>query len=239
MKSSSVFDRIASFQPRKPGCRERIVHLGERLPARQRLREPVLRRRPVRRAGASPPSAPAGSSTSRRVRAPVRPRGSARAARRRAPRRRHAQARRECPRSSRSACRSSRSSPSDPSSLRYAAASSCGGRYARISQPCASSHARRLAIRRPARLDEAPERGTVVVLDQVTHLVHDDVVEHVVRGEHEPPVEAQRAARGARSPAADLIAERDARGRRHRAPPPPTGRAARSAPAPRGGPARP
>jgi hypothetical protein len=48
------------------------------------------------------------------------------------------------------------------------------------------------------------------VLDQVAHLVHDDVVQYVVRREHEAPVEAERALARARSPTAHLVAERDA-----------------------------
>src|SRR4051794_40934772 len=45
----------------------------------------------------------------------------------------------------------------------------------------------------------------------MTDLVDDDVVEHVVRREDEAPVEAERAGRRAGSPAAALVAQRDAR----------------------------
>jgi hypothetical protein len=48
-----------------------------------------------------------------------------------------------------------------------------------------------------------------MVLDKVADLVHDDVVEHVVRRQHEPPVEAERALARARAPAAALVAQRD------------------------------
>src|SRR5262249_44675862 len=47
---------------------------------------------------------------------------------------------------------------------------------------------------RAARGDEPPEARRVVQLDEVADLVDDDVVEHVVGGEHEPPVERERAA---------------------------------------------
>ena len=172
----------------------------------------------------------------RRAAAPARPRGSARAARRRAPRRRRARARRGRRRPSRSACRSSRRSPSAPRARAYAA--TCSGRPVGEDLPAVLVEPRlRLAVVRAALLDERPERGAVVVLDEVADLVHDDVVEHVVRCEHEPPVEAERALARARAPAAALVAQRDARVRRRRARPPPTARSARCARAPRGGPA--
>src|SRR5947208_12131969 len=68
----------------------------------------------------------------------------------------------------------------------------------------------RLVVARPAALDELPEGRPVMVLDEVAHLVDDDVVEHVVRREHEPPVEAERTRAGARAPARPLVAQRDA-----------------------------
>src|SRR5262249_30803046 len=68
----------------------------------------------------------------------------------------------------------------------------------------------RVAIVASASLDELPERGAVMGLDEVADLVDDDVVEHVVRGEHEPPVEAQLALRRARAPPAALVAHDDA-----------------------------
>src|SRR5207248_2047426 len=68
----------------------------------------------------------------------------------------------------------------------------------------------RVAVTGPAPFDEPPELGPVMVLDEVADLVHHDVVEHVVRREHEPPVEAERAPAGARAPAAPLIAQREA-----------------------------
>ena len=61
-----------------------------------------------------------------------------------------------------------------------------------------------VALGSPARAplaDERPELPRVVRLPQVAELVHDHVVEHRVRREHEPPVERQRAARRARAPA--------------------------------------
>src|SRR5581483_6777912 len=67
----------------------------------------------------------------------------------------------------------------------------------------------RVAVARSPALDELPECDPVMQLDEVAHLVHDDVVEHVVRSEHEAPVEAQRSFARARAPAAHLIAQRD------------------------------
>ena len=71
-----------------------------------------------------------------------------------------------------------------------------------------------VALRAPVgapRLDELPEPARVVRLAQVAELVHDDVVEHVERREHEAPVERERAARRARAPARALVADLDAR----------------------------
>ena len=70
----------------------------------------------------------------------ARPRGSGQAARRPARRRRSVRVGAPRRRSSRSACRNNRRSPSAPRARAYAAICS-GGRYARISQPCSSSHA--------------------------------------------------------------------------------------------------
>src|SRR5581483_5909553 len=67
----------------------------------------------------------------------------------------------------------------------------------------------RVGVARPPFRDEPPEARAVVQLDEVADLVHDDVVEDVVRGEDEPPVEAERPLAGARTPAAALIAQRD------------------------------
>src|SRR5262249_30044395 len=67
----------------------------------------------------------------------------------------------------------------------------------------------RLAIGRAATLDEPPERRVVVVLEEMANLVHDHVVEDVVRGEHEPPVEAEGAPARTRAPAASLVAQRE------------------------------
>src|SRR6476469_4909591 len=68
----------------------------------------------------------------------------------------------------------------------------------------------RVAVLRAAPLDQLPELRAGVVLDQMADLVHDDVFEHAVRGEPEPPVEAERAFARARAPAAALVAQRDA-----------------------------
>src|SRR5207302_1523470 len=63
---------------------------------------------------------------------------------------------------------------------------------------------------RPALLDERPEPVRVVVLAQMAQLVDDDVVEHLVRSEHEPPVERERASRRAGSPERALGTDVDA-----------------------------
>src|SRR5216684_4317043 len=68
----------------------------------------------------------------------------------------------------------------------------------------------RLTVVRPALLDELPELGTVVMLDEVADLVHDDVIEDIVRCEHEPPVEAEPTLARARAPTAALVAHREA-----------------------------
>ena len=84
MKSSSVFERIASFQPRRRASSSAAPHLGERAPAGQRIGEAVLR------VGSDAPSRAhrlrqhlAVGSLAVSPAAPARPRGSARAARRR------------------------------------------------------------------------------------------------------------------------------------------------------------
>ena len=63
--------------------------------------------------------------------------------------------------------------------------------------------------------------GPVVRLAEVAELVDDDVVEHGVRREHEPPVEGERPARRARAPAGALVADLDRRSTRRRAAAPP------------------
>src|SRR5918912_301406 len=62
-----------------------------------------------------------------------------------------------------------------------------------------------------AALDERPEAARVVRDAQVAELVHDDVVEHLEGREHEPPVEGERAAGGARAPQRALAADPDPR----------------------------
>ena len=57
--------------------------------------------------------------------------------------------------------------------------------------------------------DEPPEARRVIRLPQMAELVHNDVSRHFGRCEDEPPVERERAARGARSPASPLVADRD------------------------------
>src|SRR3954465_11132030 len=69
----------------------------------------------------------------------------------------------------------------------------------------------RQAVGRSPPLDELPEIVPVMVLDEVAHLVHGPVVEHVVGREHEPPVVTERARAGARAPAGPLVPQRDAR----------------------------
>ena len=94
------------------------------------------------------------------------------------------------------------------------------GLKASSSGPCSSSQSR--WARQPGRRVSTSfqKRRRVVRLAQVAELVHDDVVEHLERREHEPPVERQRAARGAGAPARALVADLDAVVRRRRAPPP-------------------
>src|SRR5262249_13185044 len=57
------------------------------------------------------------------------------------------------------------------------------------------------------RRDETPEPRRVIRLAKVAELVDDDVVEHLERREREAPVERQRAARRARSPARALVTD--------------------------------
>src|SRR3954453_13093163 len=59
--------------------------------------------------------------------------------------------------------------------------------------------------------DELPEAPRMVRLAWGGQLVHDDVVEDVEWSEHEAPVEQQRPAGGARSPAGALVANLDPR----------------------------
>src|SRR5438128_1926634 len=63
------------------------------------------------------------------------------------------------------------------------------------------------APRRAQLLDQAPERSRVVAPAEVAELVRDDVVEHVGRGDDEPPREGEVAAGGARAPARALVAD--------------------------------
>ena len=69
-----------------------------------------------------------------------------------------------------------------------------------------------VALLAPARampLDERPERARVIWNTQVTELMHYHVVEHFERREYEPPVEGERAARGARAPKSALPSDTD------------------------------
>ena len=56
-------------------------------------------------------------------------------------------------------------------------------------------------------LDLAPEALRVIENAEMAELVDDDVVEHLERGEHQPPVERDRAARRAGAPKRALIAD--------------------------------
>ena len=58
-------------------------------------------------------------------------------------------------------------------------------------------------------LDERPELPRVVRDAQVAELVHDDVVQHLGRCEHEPPVEGDRPAPRARAPEGALPSDSD------------------------------
>ena len=110
------------------------------------------------------------------------------------------------------------------------------GLKASSSGPCSFSQSRCSRQSGTAALDEPPEAPRVVRLAQVAELVHDDVVEHLERGEHEPPVERERPGRGARPPARALVADRDARHLDARARAPPRRRACGRARAPRAAP---
>src|SRR5712671_4565406 len=55
---------------------------------------------------------------------------------------------------------------------------------------------------------DAPEPRRVVHLDEMRHLMGGEVIEHEGRREDQPPGERQRARRGARTPAARLVADR-------------------------------
>src|SRR5579862_6912901 len=59
-------------------------------------------------------------------------------------------------------------------------------------------------------LDHAPEPGAVVHLDEMRHLMRDDVVEHGLGYEDEPPREGEIAGARAAAPARRRIAHADA-----------------------------
>src|SRR3954462_9546807 len=59
--------------------------------------------------------------------------------------------------------------------------------------------------------DHPPEPRRVVEHLEVRHLVHDAVVEDLLRAQQQPPVEAHRAVRGAGGPPGALLADRQAR----------------------------
>src|SRR5204862_1484906 len=63
-----------------------------------------------------------------------------------------------------------------------------------------------LAVVRAARLDELPEALGVVHDVQVRHLVLDDVGQHWLRRQQQPPAEAHRTGRGAAGPPAGRVA---------------------------------
>ena len=73
-----------------------------------------------------------------------------------------------------------------------------------IAQPIAL-----LAPVRTMSLDERPELSRVVRDAQVAELVHDHVVEHFGRREHQSPVEGERAARRAGTPERALSSDTD------------------------------
>ena len=58
-------------------------------------------------------------------------------------------------------------------------------------------------------LDKRPESSRVVRDAQVTGLVHDHIVEHLERCEHQPPIEGERAAWRARAPESALPSDTD------------------------------
>ena len=64
-----------------------------------------------------------------------------------------------------------------------------------------------LAVARPAPLQQRPEAGRVVEDLQVADLVPDDVFEHPLGRQQQPPVEAHAPARRARGPARALRAD--------------------------------
>ena len=73
-----------------------------------------------------------------------------------------------------------------------------------IAQPIAL-----LAPVRAVSLDERPETSRVIRDAQVTKLVHDYIVEHLGRREHQPPIEGERAAWRARAPESALPSDTD------------------------------
>ena len=62
---------------------------------------------------------------------------------------------------------------------------------------------------RPNRLEQAPERLPVTRLAEMAKLVDDDVLEHFVGPEEEPPREGEIAAARARPPARARVADSD------------------------------
>src|SRR5512132_2538424 len=62
---------------------------------------------------------------------------------------------------------------------------------------------------RTVSLDERPEPPRMVRNAQVAEFVHDHVVEHFARRQHEPPVEREGAACRARAPKRPLAADPD------------------------------
>ena len=73
-----------------------------------------------------------------------------------------------------------------------------------IAQPIAL-----LAPVRAVLIDERPESSRVIRDSQVTELVHDHIVEHFERREHEPPIKGERAAGRARAPESALPSDTD------------------------------
>ena len=66
-----------------------------------------------------------------------------------------------------------------------------------------------LAPVRAMSLDERPELSRVVRDAQVAELVHDHIVEHFGRREHQPPIKGERAAWRARAPESALPSDTD------------------------------
>src|SRR3981081_160188 len=59
-------------------------------------------------------------------------------------------------------------------------------------------------------VDHAPESRRMVHLDQMRHFMRGEIVQHEGWSEDQPPGERQRASGSARTPAAPLIADRQA-----------------------------